>query len=71
MGEGIPMTSDDLLRYHARDLADALEAAMEVLVGCVQPLGGCDDAHDLACAIERGEATLAAAGRLRVRDPYA
>jgi len=65
---GVP-AADTLLHHHAADTADALEAMMEVLVGCVRPGPGCDDARDLAAAVERGEAALAAIGRLRVRDP--
>lgn len=58
-----------LLSQHAGDLADALEAAVNVMLACVVPASGCDDESHLADAIEQGEAALAAAGRLFVREP--
>lgn len=53
-----------------QDLATVLAAlrySMGVLIACVVPAGGCDDAAALAFAIEQGDAALAAAGRLRSR----
>lgn len=57
-----------LLRQYAPELAAALENAVGTLLACVVPAGGCDDAAAIAYAIERGEAALAAAGRLMVRE---
>ena len=57
-----------LLQHCAPELAEALEEVLNVLVGCVKPAGGCDDANYIANAIDRGEAALAAAGRMLVRE---
>ena len=63
------MSESDLLKHHAEELADALEEAMNVMLACVIPAGGCDDRATLRMAIEHGDAALAAAGRLRLLHP--
>lgn len=62
------MSNDDLMRYHAPELADALEEAVGCLLACVRPAGGCDDEAAIARAIDIGDNALAAAGRLRLRQ---
>ena len=62
-------TTGDLIRHHAQELIEALENAVGALLYCARPGPGCDDATALADAVERGEAALAAVGRLKIREP--